>query len=199
MKQRLVSGNPSSITDHLTPEKLTSVTQSEDTFLIDWDIDSMDIGSHDFNTSVHGRLVVSSENKDLQRGQVVYYHTPSEVITSSPSTPEKYIGRVVGLPGETVEIKNGQVYIDERLLDTFYGIATMHGLNEEEYFNNVPSRNIANEQLTRDYFNTYMNPVTVKENNVFILVDQWWRGIDSRDYGPLSLEKIEGIVIGYEE
>ena len=108
-------GNPSSITDHLTPEKLTSVTQSENTFLIDWDIDSMDIGSHDFNTSVHGRLVVSSENKDLQRGQVVYYHTPSEVITSSPSTPEKYIGRVVGLPGETVEIKNGQVYIDERL------------------------------------------------------------------------------------
>ena len=75
----------------------------------------------------------------------------------------------------------------------------MHGLNEEEYFNNVPSRNIANEQLTRDYFKTYMNPVTVKENNVFILVDQWWRGIDSRDYGPLSLEKIEGIVIGYEE
>jgi signal peptidase I len=34
---------------------------------------------------------------------------------------------------------------------------------------------------------------------VFILVDQWWRGTDSRDFGPLSIKKIEGIVIGYEE
>ena len=67
------------------------------------------------------------------------------------------------------------------------------------YFNNVPSRNIANEQITRDYFNTNMNSVNVKENTVFILVDQWWRGSDSRDFGPLPIEKIEGIVIGYKE
>lgn len=192
-------GDTSSITDHLTPEQLSSVSQSENTFLIDWEIDSMDRGSHEFNTFVHGQLVVTPDFNDLQRGQVVYYHTPPEAITSSPSTPEKYIGRVVGLPGETVEIKNGQVYIDARQLNTFYGIASMHGLNEEEYFKNVQSKNIANEQLTRDYFNTNTNPVTVKENTVFILVDQWWRGIDSRDYGPLPIEKIEGIVIGYKE
>ena len=189
--------NSSSITDHLTPEQLTSVLQSENTFLIDWGIDSMDKGSHDFISSVHGQLVVSTDFKDLQRGQVVYYHTPPKAIENFPSTPEKYIGRVVGLPRESVEIKNGQVYIDAQRLDAFYGIATMHGLNEEEYFNQVPSRNIENEQFTRDYFNTNMNPVTVKENTVFILVDQWWRGIDSRDYGLLPIDKIEGIVKGY--
>ena len=192
-------GDSTSITDHLTPEQLSSVLQSENTFLIDWSIDSMDRGSHDFNTSVHGQLVVTSDFKDLERGQVLYYHTPPKAIESTPSMPKKYIGRVVGLPGESVEIKNGQVYIDAQRLDAFYGIATMHGLNEEEYFNKVQSRNIENEQCTRDYFNTNMNPVTVKENTVFILVDQWWRGIDSRDYGLLPIDRIEGIVIGYKE
>ena len=142
----------SSITDQLTPEQLTNVSQSENTFLIDWGIDSMDRGSHDFNTSVHGQLVVLSDFKDLQRGQVVYYHTPPKAIESIPSTPEKYIGRVVGLPGESVEIKNGQVYIDAQRLDAFYGIATMHGLNEEEYFNKVHSRNIENEQFNKILF-----------------------------------------------
>ena len=130
---------------------------------------------------------------------MVYYQTPPEVIKSNPSTPEKYIGRVVGLPGETVEIANGQVYIDGGLLDTFYGIATMHGWNEEEYFNKVPSKNNPNEQLTRDYFNTNMNAVNVNENTVFILVDQWLRGTDSRDFGSLPIEEIEGIVVGYLE
>jgi len=178
---------------------LSTVSQSENTFLIDWGSDAMDRGSHDFMTSVHGQLVVTSDFTDLQRGQVVYYQTPPLVTTSSPSTPEKFIGRVVGLPGETVEIANGQVYIDGGLLDTFYGIATMYGLNEDEYFKNIPSRNIANEQLARDYFNTNLNAVNVKENTVFILVDQWWRGTDSRAFGPLPIEEIEGIVIGYLE
>ena len=122
-----------------------------------------------------------------------------KLLTSNPSTPEKYIGRVVGLPGETVEIANGQVYIDGGLARYFLRNCNNAGLNEEEYFKNVPSRNIANEQLTRDYFNTNMNAVNVKENTVFVLVDQWWRGTDSRDFGPLPIEKIEGIIVGYKE
>jgi signal peptidase I len=44
-----------------------------------------------------------------------------------------------------------------------------------------------------------MAAVTVKENTVFILVDQWWRGYDSREYGPLPVEEIEGIITGTAE
>lgn len=29
--------------------------------------------------------------------------------------------------------------------------------------------------------------------------DQWWRDIDSRHFGPLSLNRIEGKVLGYEK
>lgn len=187
------------ITDDITPERLETAPQTEHTFLIEWGSDSMDRGNHDFYTLEHGELVVSTDFDELQRGQAVYYRMPSSVIAKNPAVPEMYIGRVVGLPGETVEIKSGQVYIDGKMLDTFYGKATMHGLEEEEYFIKTPRSAIGNEKSTREYFNMNMASVTVKENTVFILVDQWWRGYDSREYGPLPIGEIEGIITGTAE
>ncbi|MCM3744869.1 signal peptidase I [Sporosarcina luteola] len=187
------------ITDDVTPERLEIAQQNDHTFLIEWGSDSMDRGNHDFNTLEHGKLVVSTDFDELQRGQPVYYHTPSSVIAKNAAVPEMYIGRVVGLPGETVEIKGGQVYIDGKMLDTFYGKATRRGAGEEEYFNTVPSSAYRDEQGIRDYFNMDMAAVTVEENTVFILVDQWWRGYDSREYGPLPIGEIEGIITGTAE
>ena len=187
------------ITDDVTPERLEPAPQMEHTFLIEWGIDSMDRGNHDFESHEHGQLVVLTDFDELQRGQAVYYQMPSSVIAKNPAVPEMYIGRVVGLPGEKVEIKSGQVYIDGKKLDTFYGKATMHGLGEEEYFNTVSSSVIVNEQSTREYFNMNMAAVSVEENTVFILVDQWWRGYDSREYGPLPIGEIEGVIIGHAE
>ncbi len=60
-----------------------------------------------------------------------------DVIVFQPNGNENahyYIKRVVGLPGETVQIKNGQVYIDGKLLedDNFDKIET-EGLAETPY------------------------------------------------------------------
>lgn len=187
------------ITDDFTPERLGVVTQSEHTFWAEWGSDAMDRGEHDFEFHEHGKLVVSTDVGELRRGHVVYYHMPPSVIAKNTAIPEMYIGRVVGLPGETVEIKGGQVFIDDKLLDTFYGKATRRGMGEEEYFKNTPNNAIVTEQSTREYFNMNVDPVVIKENTVYILVDQWWRGTDSRDFGAISIDKIEGIIIGYEK
>lgn len=187
------------ITDTTTPERLEIAPQSEHTFLIEWGLDSMDRGNHDFETHEHGKLVVTTDFNELKRGQPVYYHMPPSEIAKNPAIPEMYIGRVVGLPGETVEIKGGQVYIDGKKLDTFYGKATKWGLGEDAYFEQTPRRNIANEQATREYFNMDVSPVTVQENTVYLLVDQWWRGTDSKDFGPLPISEIVGIILGYEK
>lgn len=42
------------------------------------------------------------------------------VIKSPRGTSEKLIKRVVGLPGETVELRNGRVYVNGRLLEEYY-------------------------------------------------------------------------------
>ncbi|MBC7076589.1 MAG: signal peptidase I, partial [Syntrophomonadaceae bacterium] len=46
--------------------------------------------------------------KDPQRGDVVVFDPPEAL-----NTNQDYIKRVIGLPGEKVEIKNGKVYIDD--------------------------------------------------------------------------------------
>ena len=187
------------VTDDITPERLKVASQNEHTFLIEWGLDSMDRGNHDFESHEHGQLVVSTDFDEFKRGQAVYYHMPSSVLAKNTEVPDMYIGRVVGLPGETVEIKGGKVYIDGKMLDTFYGKATRRGLGEKEYFELTPSNAIVDAQSTRDYFNMDMEAVSVKKDTVFILVDQWWRGYDSREYGPLPIEKIEGIITGTAE
>ena len=58
-----------------------------------------------------------------ERGDIVIFNAPDD-----PS--EKYIKRVIGLPGETVTIENAQVYINGEPLEENY-------LKDEEWVNNA--------------------------------------------------------------
>lgn len=185
------------ISDIDTPESLQKVAITGELFTIEWLSDSMDRGNHDYVTSYHSPLVIDPSTANFSRGDVVYYKIAATGANSNATAQN--IGRIVGLPGETIEIIKGHVWINERKLSAFYSEATMHGLTEEAYFEKVNANNIADEEMTRKYFSTSMSPVTLGKNEVFVLVDQWWRGIDSKDHGPLQTEQIIGLVKGYAQ
>ena len=71
---------------------------------------------------------------DIKRGDIVIYSTPAQ--------PEpNFIKRIIGLPGETVEVESdGSVYIDGQLLEELYISANIGGPNgtwavpESQYF-----------------------------------------------------------------
>ena len=72
------------------------------------------------------------------------------VVFQAPDTPEEdYIKRVIGLPGETVEVKDGVVYIDGEPLDEDYLKEPMEGsfgpyeVPEGCYFMMGDNRNIS--------------------------------------------------------
>lgn len=91
---------------------------------------------------------------DPQRGDIVIFHYPDD---------EKvlYIKRIIGLPGETVEIKNGGVYIDGKLLEERYLNVTTQGefgpyeVPEGKYFMMGDNRN--NSADSRFWDNTYLD------------------------------------------
>ncbi|MCI8273834.1 MAG: signal peptidase I [Clostridia bacterium] len=93
------------------------------------------------------------------------------------SGKKSYIKRVIGLPGDYVEIKDGAVYINGEKLEEKYlqdGVVTdmLNGNREESHYTNF----------------------TVPENHVYALGDNRTGSVDCRAFGCIPLEKIEGKV-----
>ncbi len=85
----------------------------------------------------------------------------------------KCVGRVVGLPGNTVEINSfGQLLVN--------GMAA----SEDIYYPTYPS-----EQSGIEY------PYKVEEGKVFILNDYREDVNDSRTFGPIDMEDVDGPII----
>ncbi len=91
------------------------------------------------------------------------------VIFSHPETGEELIKRVIALPGETVEIADGHVYVNGCLLD------------ESAY----------SPALAEAYA-----PVAVPAGAVFVLGDDRGQSMDSRDpaLGCIPLKNLDGMV-----
>ncbi len=90
---------------------------------------------------------------DPKRGDVVIFPWPD-------NPEETYVKRIIGLPGETVEIKNGAVYIDGEYLPEPYLPEVMHGsygpyeVPENCYFMMGDNRNSSAD--SRRWENTYL-------------------------------------------
>ncbi len=100
-----------------------------------------------------------------QRGDVIVFRNPNNL-------NQRFIKRVIGLPGETVEIKDGKVII-ERENKTF----------------------VLNEPYLPESIKTSGNlKVHLKEKEYFVLGDNRLSSMDSRFFGPISEDLIIGKV-----
>jgi len=103
-----------------------------------------------------------------RRGDIVVFHSPEYV--NQPDHPP-LIKRLIGLPGEHIEIREGRVYVDGVILD-------------QPYINNPETpflRNDGEWQLGPDEF--------------FVLGDNRAHSEDSGEFGAVSRERISGRAI----
>ena len=108
--------------------------------------------------------------------QLAYvFHGPERgdvVIFPYPDNPEvTYVKRVIGLPGETVEIKDGYVYIDDEPIEEPYLKEEMRGeygpyvVPEGCYFMLGDNRN--SSQDSRKWANTYLEEEEIMAKVLF--------------------------------
>lgn len=99
--------------------------------------------------------------RDVGRGDIVVFRPPAELNSTVP-----FVKRVVGLPGDTLEIKSGQVFV-----------------NDEPFF-------VEGAAVPRYSY----GPVTVPADSVFVLGDNRNNSVDSHVWGFLQERSILGEV-----
>jgi signal peptidase I len=90
---------------------------------------------------------------------------------------KKFVKRAVGVPGDTVEIKDKVVFINDIPV-------------EEHYTTHTDLAIMAKSVSSRDNY----GPIIVSGNQVFALGDNRDNSLDSRFWGPVNTNVIEGLV-----
>jgi signal peptidase I len=109
--------------------------------------------------------------RDVRRLDIVVFKYPDE--------PERdFIKRVIGLPGETVELRNKKVYINGQALDEPY----VHFLEPASHSQEITSFDV------RERY----GPVKVPQDQYFVMGDNRDNSQDSRYWGFLPRSYIKG-------
>jgi signal peptidase I len=127
---------------------------------------------------VVGRSMIPNFNNGeyLIGNKIVYkFSEPvrGDVIIFEYDETVDYIKRIVGLPGETISIQNGYIYINDKQLD------------EQPYLDPAI--------LTRGgNFLQEGETVQIPDTSYFVCGDNRPNSSDSRDFGPIKREQIKG-------
>ena len=126
-------------------------------------------GSMEPTLQINDRLIIdkiSYNFRQPQRGDIVVF-SPTEALKQQ-NFKDAFIKRVIGLPGETVEVKGGRVYVNGQVL-------------REQYIE---------EEAEYSY-----GPVTVPEDNYLVLGDNRNNSYDSHYWGFVPRNNIIGRAI----
>ena len=117
--------------------------------------DSMEPTLHNDEIVMYTRI-----NSKYNRGDIVSVRIPSG---------EYYVKRIIAIAGDTIEIKDGKVYLNDKLLDEPY---------------------TGGETLAAEGIVKY--PLIIKEGQIFIMGDNREVSMDSRSFGVVGERQIKG-------
>ncbi len=139
------------------------------------------------NKFIYGQKLPNVNNllfkvEKIKRGDVV-------VFKNRKDKNKQYVKRVIGLPGETIQIKNKVVYVNNgalphdiyKIVDNDYAIMKENGTYILLMANN--------------YKNLNYKKIKIPKNQYFVLGDNRDNSFDSRHFGAIDEHDIQGKVI----
>lgn len=117
--------------------------------------------------------VIVSKISIVRRKSVIVFKAPDK-------TDEHYIKRVIGLPGDQVEMVSDQLYINNHSVVEPYLKRSYHQWQ---------LRRTDNVSFTKDF-----GPITLKKDEYYVLGDNRPVSNDSRSFGPVKSSAIKGVV-----
>jgi len=161
--------------------------------------------------------------REIRRGDIVVFKYPAESVPAENIVQYKtlFIKRVVGLPGETIEVKGRDVYIDGRLVPEYRvesrdcglgddkselkGLTAERAKADEPYTVYYRSREACGENryAGSDAPNGVRRPYRIPAGHYFMMGDNRENSRDSRYWGPVSRDLVVGramfVIWSYDE
>lgn len=124
------------------------------------------------------RVEGTSMSPTLSDHQIVLYTRLSshplrgDIVAMVTPAGAHYIKRVAAVPGDTVDIHDGHLYVNGTVEDNAYAVGATETETITEY------------------------PITLEDGMYFLLGDNREASADSRTFGPVAIGQIEGIILG---
>ena len=112
--------------------------------------------------------ITSKSNLSKFRNKIIVFNAPEELIKAGYGTDTALIKRVIGVPGDKVEVKEGNLYLNDVAQDNY-----------------IYDKNI----------NYSIGPLIVPEQSFWVMGDNRNNSMDSHIWGFLPYEKIIGRAI----
>lgn len=174
------------------------------------------------NNEIVNYTKVENNNININRYDIVHYtfdvksdYPDFELDSNCPKILDKkakcyngepiyYIKRVIGMPGDTIEIKNNKVYVngkDEGLQNVDFSETIVRGMeqinkenkNRSYIYKKSPNGYYVSEIVNSNYGMQDKKYGKVGEDEYFVLGDSRNNSIDSRAKGNVQIKRIKGV------
>ena len=141
---------------------------------------------------INDRLIIDKlgyQFKDPKRGDIVVFNPTNELKTQYK---DAFIKRIVGLPGDQVELKGGRVYLNNQLVEETYVASDFNPAELEGRKGNHQETRIDVCPPNKRFLS---QPVRVPSNSYLVMGDNRNHSYDGRCWGFVPYENIIGRAI----